>query len=39
MIRPARPADVPEVHRLIRLIRELADYERSADQVVATGTG
>lgn len=33
MIRPARPADVPEVHRLIR---ELADYERSADQVVAT---
>jgi len=25
MIRPARPADVPEVHRLIP---ELADYER-----------
>jgi N-acetylglutamate synthase-like GNAT family acetyltransferase len=36
MIRPARPTDVPEVHRLIR---ELADCERSADQVVATGTG
>ena len=33
MIRPAGPADVAEIHRLIR---ELADYERSADQVVAT---
>jgi GNAT superfamily N-acetyltransferase len=33
MIRPARLADVPQLHRLIR---ELADYERSADQVVGT---
>jgi GNAT superfamily N-acetyltransferase len=33
MIRPARPADVAGIRRLIR---ELADYERSADQVVAT---
>jgi GNAT superfamily N-acetyltransferase len=33
-IRPARPADVP---RILELIRELADYERSLDQVTATG--
>jgi GNAT superfamily N-acetyltransferase len=33
VIRPARPADVAGIHRLIR---ELADYERSADQVVGT---
>ena len=33
MIRPARPGDVTEIHRLVR---ELAEYERSADQVVAT---
>jgi GNAT superfamily N-acetyltransferase len=33
MIRPARPSDVAGIHRLIR---ELADYERSADQVVAS---
>ncbi len=33
MIRPARPQDVPQIHRLIR---ELAEYERSADQVTAT---
>jgi len=33
MIRPARPGDVAEIHRLIR---ELAEYERSADQVTAT---
>jgi GNAT superfamily N-acetyltransferase len=32
MIRPARPADVADIHRLIR---ELAEYERSAGQVVA----
>jgi GNAT superfamily N-acetyltransferase len=32
-VRPAAPADVP---RLSELIRELAEYERSADQVVAT---
>jgi GNAT superfamily N-acetyltransferase len=32
-IRPARPADVP---RILELIRELADYERSLDQVTAT---
>jgi GNAT superfamily N-acetyltransferase len=32
-IRPAVPADVP---RIWRLIRELADYERSLDQVVLT---
>jgi GNAT superfamily N-acetyltransferase len=31
--RPARPDDVPEV---LRLVRELASYERSLDQVVAT---
>ncbi len=33
MIRPARPADVAGIYRLIR---ELADYERSLDQVVGT---
>jgi GNAT superfamily N-acetyltransferase len=33
MIRPARPADVPDIHRLVR---ELAEYEQSPDQVVAT---
>jgi GNAT superfamily N-acetyltransferase len=33
VIRPARLADVPEIHRLVR---ELAEYERSPDQVVAT---
>jgi GNAT superfamily N-acetyltransferase len=33
VIRPARPDDVAVIHRLIG---ELADYERSADQVVAT---
>jgi GNAT superfamily N-acetyltransferase len=32
MIRPARPADVPAIHRLIR---ELADYERSLADVTA----
>ena len=33
MIRPARPSDAADIHRLVR---ELADYERSADQVAAT---
>jgi GNAT superfamily N-acetyltransferase len=33
VIRPARSADVPEIYRLIR---ELASYERSLDEVVAT---
>ena len=33
MIRPARPGDVAAIHRLVR---GLADYERSAEQVVAT---
>lgn len=33
MIRPARPGDVPAIHRLIR---ELARYERSLDKVTAT---
>ena len=33
MIRPARPSDAADIHRLVR---ELADYERSADQVTAT---
>jgi GNAT superfamily N-acetyltransferase len=33
VIRPARPADAAEIHRLIR---ELAEYERSADQVAGT---
>jgi GNAT superfamily N-acetyltransferase len=35
-IRPAVPADVPLV---LRFIRELAEYERLADQVVATEEG
>jgi GNAT superfamily N-acetyltransferase len=33
MIRPARPADVAELRRLVG---ELAEYERSADQVLMT---
>jgi GNAT superfamily N-acetyltransferase len=33
MIRPARPQDVP---RIYQLIRELAEYERSLDQVTVT---
>ena len=33
MIRPARPADVPAIYRLIR---ELAAYERAADQVTGS---
>jgi GNAT superfamily N-acetyltransferase len=33
MIRPARPSDAADIHRLVR---ELADYERSAGQVVAS---
>jgi GNAT superfamily N-acetyltransferase len=33
MIRDARPGDVAAIHRLVR---ELAEYERSVDQVVAT---
>ncbi len=33
MIRPARPQDVPAIHQLIR---ELADYEKSLDQVTGT---
>ena len=33
MIRPARPADGPAIHRLIR---ELAAYERSGDQVTGS---
>ena len=33
MIRPAQPDDVPEIHRLIRA---LAEYERSLDSVTAT---
>ena len=33
MIRAARPADVPVIHRLIR---ELADYEHALDEVRAT---
>jgi GNAT superfamily N-acetyltransferase len=36
MIRPARPQDVPAIHRLIR---ELADYEKSAGQVTGTEEG
>jgi GNAT superfamily N-acetyltransferase len=35
-IRAARPADVP---RLVELIRELAAYERLADEVVADAAG
>ncbi len=33
MIRRARPADVPAIHGLIR---DLAEYERAADQVTGT---
>ncbi|GAA4950204.1 GNAT family N-acetyltransferase [Streptomonospora halophila] len=33
MIRPARPDDVPVIHRLVR---ELADYEREPEAAVAT---
>ncbi len=33
MIRPARPQDVPRIHQLIR---ELAEFERSLDQVTVT---
>jgi GNAT superfamily N-acetyltransferase len=33
VIRPARPADIPAIHALIR---DLASYERSLDQVTAT---
>jgi GNAT superfamily N-acetyltransferase len=33
VIRPARPGDVAAIHRLVR---ELAEYEKSAQQVVAT---
>lgn len=33
MIRPATPADVSTI---MRFVRELADYERAADKVVAT---
>jgi GNAT superfamily N-acetyltransferase len=33
LVRPARPADVP---LLLELLRELAEYERLADQVKAT---
>jgi GNAT superfamily N-acetyltransferase len=33
MIRPARPADVSAIYRLVH---ELAEYERSADQVTGT---
>ena len=33
MIRPARPGDVPAIHRLIR---ELARYERSLEQVTGS---
>jgi GNAT superfamily N-acetyltransferase len=33
VIRPARPGDVAAIHRLVR---ELADYEKSLDQVAAT---
>ncbi len=33
MIRAAQPGDVPEIHRLIRA---LAEYERSLDSVTAT---
>jgi GNAT superfamily N-acetyltransferase len=31
-LRPARPSDVPEI---LALVRELAEYERAADQVAA----
>ena len=33
MIRPARPADVPAIYRLIL---DLAEYERSAPEVTGT---
>ena len=33
VIRPARPDDVAVIHRLVR---ELAEYEKSLDQVIAT---
>ena len=33
MIRPARPGDVPAIHRLVR---ELAEYERSLEHAVAS---
>ncbi|GHF51569.1 N-acetyltransferase [Streptomyces mashuensis] len=33
MIRPATPADVPAIHAMVR---ELAEYERSLDEVRAT---
>ncbi|CAN5689220.1 GNAT family N-acetyltransferase [soil metagenome] len=33
VIRPATPADIPTI---LRFIRELAEYERALDQVVAT---
>ncbi|MEC3893172.1 MULTISPECIES: GNAT family N-acetyltransferase [Nocardiopsis] len=33
MIRPARPDDVPDIHRMIG---ELAEYEKEPDAVVAT---
>jgi GNAT superfamily N-acetyltransferase len=33
LVRPARPDDVPDV---LAMIRELADYERALDQVLAT---
>ena len=33
VIRPARPADIPAIHALIR---NLAEYERGLDQVTAT---
>ena len=33
MIRPAVPSDIPTV---LRFVRELAEYERAADKVVAT---
>jgi len=36
LIRPASPDDVP---RILELIRELADYERSLDEVKATEEG
>ncbi|MFC7327737.1 GNAT family N-acetyltransferase [Marinactinospora rubrisoli] len=33
MIRPARPDDVPTIHRLVR---DLAEYERAPEQVLST---
>lgn len=32
-IRPAKPADIPDI---VRLVRDLAEYEKARDQVVAT---